>query len=378
MPRTSRNRTHHAVLNTAVAVLYAGGEGTRLWPLSTAEKPKQINPAFSKSTLVVEAYRRARELFPVERILVVLTKPLYKKVVRLIHVPRENILVQPANADTATAMGFAALFVETYFPESVAVTYYTDQLIRHSHAYTEAVRRAIRIARERQAFLTIGTEPTLPNPSLGYVKLGKRLAGYSHLFSAAGFVEKPSSSRAKRMLASKEYVWNTGIYVWHVRTLLRVFKEIAPDLYQELLALRADIGAPRFAESVRNWYDRAEKASFDRAISEKTRRLWVLVARFNWRDVGTWNTIYELSKKDRNGNVVFQGRRSRVLAVNATHCFVRPQQHISLVGVTDLIIVQTPQELLICKRDQAPEVKKVVELMRKNHPSAHAIELSHI
>lgn len=345
----------------AVGIIYAGGSGTRLWPVSTKVAPKQINPTFSRHTLIVDAYKRARQVFPADKIIIVLTENLYKKVVKLIKLEKKNYLVQPKNADTAAAMGLAAMYTNTLFPEAVAVTIYSDHFISSQTVYVRAMKKGIRVAREKQRLLTVGTAPTYPSPDFGYIRLGKRIGG--DLYQVKKFVEKPSQVKAQTMIKTGKYVWNTGVYVWKAESLLRIFKQTAPDIYQGLIDLRAEFFGEKYEKMLHAWYDRVRKQSFDKAISEKIKNLVVLVADYNWKDVGNWRTVYELANKDANGHTIIGKKRTRIISVDSKNCLIiSGQKTVSLVGVKDLIVVQTRNELLVARQDQAHKVKKAAQI----------------
>jgi len=165
------------------------------------------------------------------------------------------------------------------------------------------------------------------------------------------------------MIAAKKYVWNTGVYIWKAETLLRVFKNTALDIYKGLVDLRTKINDKSYEAGLEQWYDKVRRESFDRAISEKTKKLLVLVSDYNWKDVGNWKTVYNLAKKDKNGHALIKDKGSRIISIDARNCLIIPNQKvISLIGVQDLIVVQTKNELLICNKNQAHRVKDAARI----------------
>jgi len=184
------NEVKLSIEDSAIGVIYAGGEGKRIWPISTKKSPKQVNPTFSKETLVVDTFKRAKKIFPTEKIILVITKSLYKKVSRLIKLPKNNYLVQPENADTAAAMGLAAMHIEAKFQGAAAVTLYSDHLISNVSAYKATIKKGINIVQKQPVLLTIGTKPTYPSPDFGYIKLGQKM-DLRNLYKVSRFVEKP-------------------------------------------------------------------------------------------------------------------------------------------------------------------------------------------
>lgn len=357
------NEVKLSIEDSAVGVIYAGGEGKRLWPVSTKKSPKQVNPTFSKETLVVDTFKRAKKIFPTKKIILVITKSLYRKISRLIKLPKDNYLVQPENADTAAAMGLAAMHIEAKFQGATAVTLYSDHLISSVSAYKATIKKGINIVQKQPVLLTIGTKPTYPSPDFGYIKLGQKM-DLKNLYKVSRFVEKPSKEKAAKMIAAKKYVWNTGVYIWRAETLLRIFKNTALDIYKGLVDLRTKINDKSYEAGLEQWYDKVRRESFDRAISEETKKLLVLVSDYNWKDVGNWKTVYNLAKKDKNGHALIEGENSRIISINAGNCLIIPKQKvISLIGVQDLIVVQTKNELLICDINQSHKVKKAAKII---------------
>jgi mannose-1-phosphate guanylyltransferase len=351
--------TKLALPSVTVGLIYAGGYGTRLWPVSTAQEPKQINPVFTGRPLVHEAYERARKMFKEEDIFIVVTRGLFAKTFRLLGIPRDRYIIQPENADTAIAMGLAALYIECLKPGAVAVTIYSDQTVSDISAYKEAVQEGVAIARTRRELVTVGTIPEYPATQFGYIELGKRLR--KNVYQSSRFIEKPAEHKAKRLVASGKYVWNTGLYIWEVGYILSLFKEHAADLYEVLLALRAEFFSPRFERELLRLYSAVRRTSFDLAISEKLRHLAVVVSRYQWSDVGTWKIVYELAKKDRRGNALIGEKPRRFIPVSAANCLVRSDKKIvALVGVSDVYVIETKDTLLVCSAQASGSIKEVV------------------
>lgn len=349
----------------AMGIIYAGGTGSRLWPVSTKKMPKQINVTFSKDTLVVETYKRALKIFPKDKIILVVTKIIYLKVKNLIDLPENNFLVQPDNADTAAAMGLVAMYLETKFPGSIAVTFYSDHDIPNDKLYINTIKKAIKIVIATDHFLTIGTKPSYPSTDFGYIKLGKKMDEPS-LYKAHNFIEKPSKKHAIELSKSEEYVWNTGVYIWPVGKLLKIVKAVNPKLYDGLISLRIEISGDNYEKKLQEWYQKVKRESFDKAISEKTKELYVLVSNYNWKDIGNWKTIYDLVEKDKNNHAIMYNKGNRIISIDSSGCLIIPRTKIiSLVGVKNLIVVETKGKLLICNKDHAAKVKDVAKIVNQ-------------
>ncbi len=369
MKKSSKSKTKYKLHlpEQAVGVIYAGGHGTRLWPISTKKEPKQINPKFIGHPLIQDAYNRAKKIFSEDKIIIVLTHKLYNKTKKYLKIPKENYLIQPDNADTAAAMGLTALYIESKFPNAVAVTIYSDHFISNISTYIRTIKKGIKIARDSEYLLTIGTKPSFANPEFGYLKKGKS-TDTKNLFHIQDFIEKPDKKTAQKLIKSSKYFWNTGVFIWKATTILHLFKQHAPKIYKGLIELKTEFNGPKYQTKLKKWYETVPHQSFETAVTEKTNQLMLLTSNYNWRDVGNWRTIYDLTPKDRNGHALIDDQKSEIISIESQNCLVMPSQKIvSLVGVKDLIIVQTKNDLLVCHKDHVGAVKKVTQKIDDNN-----------
>ncbi len=340
-----------------LVVIFAGGEGSRLWPISSSQSPKQLNTFFSKDTLLFEAYRRALKLVPKEQILVVTTKLLEKKIARRLAIPKQNIIAQPTNADTSAAVAVTALTLHTRYPNALALILYSDHLIEDMETFKHEVSEALHFASQHDEITTIGTKPTSPTVEYGYIRLGEQVG--PNFFKAASFHEKPDKVTAQRYLDSERYVWNTGVYIWKPSVLLQKIKEVQPEMYQELLRLRINVNTVHFNSALESWYDSVPHLSFEKSISEKLHNMFVYQGSYTWIDVGNWRTVYQLHEKDENQNVQLNNR-AKVSFVETQNCLVYAQaEEVRLIGVENIIVIQLDHKLLVCSLDHAAEVKKL-------------------
>lgn len=343
-----------------VVVIMAGGEGKRLWPLSTAENPKQLNAMFSKKTMLVETYERACQLFSADRVVIVATEILANEIQSHITLPSQNLIVQPTNLDTAAAMGVTALHLDFLFPGSVVVLLYSDHYIADSRRFAKNIRKAVHLAEHYDDPIAIGTLPNSANTQFGYMELGEQ-TDEPHLYHVRSFHEKPDQHTAETFLQSGKYVWNTGVKVWHISSLLASIKELMPETYNAILKLRVEIGGDSYANSLRDWFRTVEPASFESVVSEHLKGLLVYVADYQWEDVGNWEVFYKLASKDNQGNAIIDKLPAQnVELLETKNCLVIPrQQHIAVIGLSDILIVQSDNKLLICRREDAGRVKEL-------------------
>jgi mannose-1-phosphate guanylyltransferase len=352
--------------SNVVGIIYAGGSGKRLWPISTEKNPKQLSSAFTGTILLEEAYRRARRIFDKKDIYVVVTKQIYEKIFKLLDLPADHYFVQPRNDDTAVAMGIAALCLNAERPGVTAVTFYSDQTVSHFAEYERAIKNGVTAALKYDSLVTIGTFPTQPNTQFGYIKLGKKYA--NKLFHAENFVEKPDIKIAKKMVSSKKYVWNTGTYIWQAPTLLRLFKHLDSSLYRELIRLEPGSCHHRFNPSLKSCYERIKSESFDQAISEKTPNLMVVIGNYLWDDIGNWKSVYNLAKKDSSGNVILGLVPKNFSALNTKNSLIMVnKKNVSLIGVSDLILVENEDSLLVCSREASLQVKEALKKVEEDN-----------
>lgn len=343
---------------TPVAVLFAGGTGTRLWPISTAQEPKQLNRFFSSDTLFLEAYRRVRSIFDPENILVVTTQELLPQIQQLVSLDQSQIIAQPENADTTCAVALAALSLSDRYLNPLALMFYSDHMIEDTAQFKKDISQVIELARQHQQIITIGTPPTAPVVDFGYIQVGQAVE--QDLYTVVNFAEKPDKQTAQKYVSTGNYLWNTGLYVWRPQMLLQQIKKHQSSLYTQLVELRAQLHTQGYEQAIAKWYQASPHVSFEKSISEKVQEMLVYQANYIWYDLGNWRTVLELQPKDEYGNAVVSQHQRQVKTINSSGCFVYAQaKKVGLVGVRDLIIVQTEQEILVCHKDSAAEVKQI-------------------
>lgn len=347
-------------ISKTVAIIFAGGQGKRLWPVSTQSLPKQLNPAFSKKILLKEAFDRTCALFPKERIIIVTTSLLADQAKKIISLPNQNWVVQPKNADTAMAMCLTALHIETFFPESTALLFYSDHKINNIMQFRKSIREIKEYAQKYPRIIAIGTKPTFANTQFGYIKVGKKYQD-ENLYQIDLFIEKPDEATASKYLKSKNYLWNTGVYAFQTNTLLNSLKKVAPKLYNDLLKLKLVIGSRAYQHAIKDWFENSKSQPFEKAVSEKLTDMLVYAGNYSWEDIGNWKAVYDISKKDCNKNVILEKQNNQNIYLNNTtgSLILSKQKNIIVAGVKDLIIVQTSDSLLICNFSEAEQLKSM-------------------
>ncbi len=350
-------------------VILCGGGGTRLWPLSREKSPKQFIDLVGTETLFTKTLKRARKLVPINHIYVMTNKAYARDVNKRANgIPRSHIIAEPEKKNTALAMGAIAGIIHTKDPAAVIVNLASDHLIGDEAAFVKAMHAASSVAAKGERFVTVGITPTFPHTGLGYIQadglLGKE-AGLPVL-AALGFREKPDEATAKKFLASGEYYWNANLYTWSTRLILGEFAALAPDLYTHIQKIMKAVGTPDFRKTLVREYHAAKEEQIDTAISEKTKKLAVIPGNFGWTDIGSWNVVHDEVEKDLDGNaMITREKGADWIGIATKNSLISTgKKLIVTIGVENMMIVDTPDALLITHKDRAQEVKKVVESLK--------------
>lgn len=361
----------HETLEHAFAVILAGGSGTRLWPKSRDNTPKQFLKLGGKRTMMQGAVDRILPLIPWERVIVV-TNAKYVEEVRaqLPEIPAENIVAEPDKRDTALAMALGSLIAKSRDPEAVAVNIASDHVLVNSDEYRRVVTAAVELASKKEHLVTVGITPTGPNVNFGYIQAGADLietAGYTAR-KVESFKEKPDKATAQQFLDSGNYFWNANMYTWHVETIFEAFKQHMPTAMAGLDKIEQAIGTDSFASALAEVYAEAEKVPIDIAISEKADNLVLFAGDFGWDDIGLWSTVYSLGEKDDHGTVIVSDAddTSTVIQLESKNNLIGTNDRlVALIGVQDLVVIDSNDVLLVLPRERAADVKKVVQELKE-------------
>lgn len=351
----------------AFAVILAGGSGTRLWPKSRDNTPKQFLKLGGDRTLLQQTADRVLNMIPWERVIVV-TNARYVDEVRrqLPQVPGANVIAEPEKRDTALAMGLGAVIAKQRDPDAVVVNMASDHVLQDVEGYRKVISAAIELASQKQHLITVGITPTEPNVNFGYIKAGNQISeinGYQ-VQEVLSFKEKPDAATAEQFLSEGNYFWNANMYTWHVDAALAAFQQHQPEMYAQLERMRAAVDTPQFEQVLATEYASAQKVAIDVAISEKANNLALLPGNFGWDDIGLWSTVYELGQKDSDGTVVVrEGEEvTPIVSLDAKNNLVATNKRlVALVGVEDLVVIDSTDVILVLPRSRAADVKKIVQ-----------------
>jgi len=357
----------------AYAVIMAGGKGERFWPLSTSKRPKQVLSLVGGKPLMQLAIERLEGLIPPERVIVVTNADIVDVTCEAApDLPRENVIGEPFGRDTAAAVALASAIVKARDPDAVFCILTADHVIGDNDLFLQTLREGIEVAAAGDVLVTIGIQPAFASTAFGYIESGDPVEhdGRIDFLRARRFVEKPDQPTAEKYLDAGTFCWNSGMFIWSVKSIQNAFSKFQPQLLQMADTMESHAGAPDFIKCLADEYEKLERISVDYAIMEKADNILMARGTFNWGDVGSWDSLENYFDKDPSKNVmigdgeVLEATGSIVVSEGRTTC---------LVGVDNLIVVQAENATLVCHRDRAQDVKKMVQQLRATGRHDHVL-----
>ncbi len=344
--------TPSSAVSSAVAIVLAGGSGTRFWPLSRRSRPKQLLALDGERTLLQSTVDRLRPLVPPQRVWVVTTRGLAAEVERqLPEVPPDQILIEPEGRNTAAAIGWAVRSLPTEARRGIVAVLPADHRVGDGEAFRAALARAVEVADERDAVVALGVVPRWPETGFGYLKLGRFLDEQGGVRRVARFIEKPDLKAARRYVRRGGFLWNAGIFVFRGSVMLRHIKRCLPELAQGLETIA------RQPERSAEVYPTLPAISIDHGVMEKLRGIAALPLDCAWSDLGSWAALAEVRSKDRDGNAV----QGEVVAVDARdNLLIADAGTVAVLGVRGLAVVRTADTVLVVPLERAQEVRRVL------------------
>ncbi len=352
-----------------VAVIMAGGIGNRMWPRVTEKMPKQFVHLTGEGTMIQNTLMRILPIFDMKDIYVVAVEQMKEFVYeQLPQLPRENVILEPFGKHTAPCLALTDLVLkDKYDEDTVMMAFPADHLVYNVREFHYSVELSAELAAERDCIVTIGVTPTRPVPDFGYVQVRSSSAGLEEFYErgvrySSTFAEKPDIETAKRFIDSGDFLWNTGIYTWTLKNFRTLFAKYLPENNQLFDSLRDRPFATITPEEIEFVYRQIQAVSLDYAILEKAGNVYVVEAGFRWSDLGNWDELYRLSIKDSRNNLI----EGNVVAIDAANCFISSQDKlIGVVGVKDLIVIESDDAVMICKRGDSEAIKQIVDYLRR-------------
>jgi mannose-1-phosphate guanylyltransferase len=354
------------------AVVLAGGSGTRLWPASRAAQPKHLLAFESQKTLLQETLERLEGLVPPERTWIVTSRVQSEAIANALPgFDPEHIWTEHVSRNTAPSIGVAAVKLRHVDPDAVMVVLPADHIIKPASVFCKTIQCAAGIVKKSpETLVTIGVKPTFPATSYGYIQRGSALKiSKCSAYHVLRFCEKPDRKTAESFCPSDEFYWNAGIFVWKAETIVNLLYRFEPDIGFWLRQIAQSIGTIEETLVTGGAFKSMKSISIDYAVMERAKNVAVIESAFDWNDIGTWTALDRLyaDQKDKDGNIAIA---SQVLAINSSGCTVRcddPDHLIALVGLCDVVVIQTADATLIASKDQEESVRRIAEELNKRN-----------
>jgi mannose-1-phosphate guanylyltransferase len=350
--------------NYYVAIM-AGGIGSRFWPMSRQNFPKQFLDILNVGeTLIQATFKRFLSFIPKENIYII-TSAEYVDIVKkqLKDVPEENILGEPSRKNTAPCIAYISFKLQQKNPEASLIVAPSDHLILNEKDFAKVCLEALNFVNKHNAFITLGIKPSSPNTGYGYIQHDQQSVS-DNVYKVKTFTEKPNTELAKTFLASGDFLWNAGIFVWRVKNIIKAFEKYLPEIFDVFVAEKEKFNTPLEKKAIEHIYPLCTNISIDFGIMEKADNVYMIPSSFGWSDLGTWNSAYENLSKDKHQNAI---AGNNVMPIDSNKCMVHTPNNklVVLQGLDDFIIVDTNDVLLICKREKEQEIKEYVSKIKR-------------
>ncbi len=351
-------------------VILAGGTGTRFWPMSRSDSPKQLCRLVSEKTMLEETLNRFKD-WPKEKIYISTTKALAGKIKKVLpDISEDHYIVEPSLRDTAPAMGYAAAYLDAIDPREPMAFIPADHKIGQVDVFLRSIEEAEKMILETGKLLDISVHPTAPTTTLGYTKVGKKVKEENGIefYEFLGHKEKPDHETAKKYLKEGNYLWHANYYMWTPKKFMEAYQKYAPEMHAVLMKIQKLFGGKGKEKEIEELYEKMEKISIDYSITEKMdpSELLIIKGDFDWDDIGAWDTLYQnmLGDSDDNNNIVMGSKHEQV-ETSGSLIYGLKGKMIATIGIDDLVIVDTEDALLVSTKSRAQDVKKIVEKLKK-------------
>jgi mannose-1-phosphate guanylyltransferase len=355
-----------------IALILAGGLGAKLWPRSTEKKPKQYTHMIGEGTLLQNTYERLVNYFDKDDIFVV-TGYEHRVITReqLPNLNEENIIYEPFGKNTAPAIALSAHYIrqKNYSDDTIMYVFPSDHNISNLGEFYHSLDIAGGCADFSDDIITIGIHPMRPETKFGYIQIKNGNPGVNPYYESGlkqclTFAEKPDIGTARRFVESGDFLWNSGIFVWKISTVMAAFRKYLTEINERFIDLVPMFGKDNYVDYLQNIYRQIPSISIDYGILEKAENVRCVKASFNWSDLGNWDELYRISMKDASNNVI----KGDVISLNNKNCFVMAQgKMIGIIGCDDLVVIDSDDAILICKKGESEDVQDLVDFLRRKH-----------
>ena len=355
-------------MDSYYALIAAGGQGTRLWPMSRASTPKQMLPLTGDRSMFYIAVDRIKDLFPPQRTFVVTGRDYAAQLQsEAPQLPSSNFIVEPSARNTAPALALAMSHIQARDPAATVAILTADHHIADHETFSRVLRAAWQVAQDGR-IVTLGIEPSQPATGYGYIRQGsvsETVDGFK-VYESAGFTEKPDIVRATQFLASGQYCWNSGMFIWKVSRAMSDLERHQPAMYAMCAYLQGFTDTPDYQQKLDDIWQTMPSLSIDFAIMEKAERIAVIPVSIGWSDVGSWASLYRILPQDSFGNCIKGGAAGNRVILDTRDTLVYSDRLTVAIGVEDVVVVDAPDVLLICHKDRTQDVKQVVNYLKDN------------
>lgn len=345
------------------ALIMAGGKGTRFWPLSTEEKPKQFLNLIGEETMIQMTVNRIKPIIPIERVFVC-TGEMYVDLVKeqLPELPEQNIIIEPEGRNTAPCIALSAFVIKKYYKDANMIVLPSDHLISDEEEFRSVIKNADEFVKEnKEAIITLGMEPTRPETGYGYIRYGKdeKVINNHKVIKVDAFVEKPNKQKAEAYIKEGNYLWNGGMFLWSADNILNQIEKYSNDTYKALKDIEI-VANEEIQELINNNYHKTEAISIDYAVMEKSDSIYVVPSRFGWDDVGSWEALDRYREKDDKGNVLVGSAK----VVDSHESLVISSSHdIVVEGLRDIYVIENDGKILVGHKSNVANVKELKKII---------------
>jgi mannose-1-phosphate guanylyltransferase len=354
------------------AIVMAGGVGARFWPHGTQKLPKQFLPiAHSTLTMLQMTIKRIQNFIPQERIFVSTNEQYISEVKKQVpRIPQDNIIGEPVGRNTAPCVGLAAIILKQFDEQAKMLVVPADHLIENEEEFKKTVVAGLNFIEENDAIVTLGISPTHPETGYGYIQfvddsymtVDSDGMGKVKVYKVKTFAEKPTLEIAKEFLNSGDFLWNSGIFIFRSDVILKEIKKSLPDLHHELTKIEKDIHSNKFQKTLDKVFREIKGISIDYGVMEKAHNVYVIKGDFVWSDLGSWDEVHRIKTKDKSGNIVVG---DSFIKDSKNNLIISQKGFVGVIGVEDLIVINSKDGLLICKRGRSQEVKEVLDYLKR-------------